>query len=72
MSKQGKGYLQNQNGNKTQIEVDDDIDNLRILLNHYGPFDYAARPQRYVSENFNGWTLEIWWMFIKSIFTRNQ
>lgn len=71
MGLQGKGYLQN--GAKTMIEVDDDIDNLRILLNHFGPFDMARRAEKFADENWpNGWTGEVWWMFIKSIFTRNQ
>lgn len=67
MGLQGKGYLQN--GAKTMIEVDNDIDNLRVLLNHYGPFDPAQRPQKFVRQNFpGGYDSEIIWMFIKSIF----
>lgn len=51
------------------IEVDDNIDNLRVLLNHYGPFDPAQRPQKFVRQNFPcGYDAEIIWMFVKSIF----
>lgn len=53
--------------------VDNEYDNLRILLNHYGPFDWSKRAENYADQCWpGGWPVKVWCMFVKAMFTRNQ